>query len=630
MIKREHLKSAIDAIAARDPAAGYSLSQMLGEGRIDVPSQQDRSSAGNYLSFLFAGREIPVSKFVFFNEGIAPIEQALMVNYGELVRREVLRRAKMDMGYRDMSRDIRREGLRFMVFHEIDYAMARAKKVSKSPADFRTRSRGNDQKHTSTPSPETTRISSLEKIKLDDQPLDTSRLKAESPVWYQGTVGSGIDACFTAFPYCMESLIQVADLNLEFFHVRFLLNCLIRGMENNLFICLVDQQILGLVFITLEAKPFFPEIEIKYIATVANSPSREKLGHLGSLRGIGTFLVSGVWLLAKNELGGVKTIFLDSEIGARRFYQSLGFQSRGLAGYVLKRPQGHLCRAIVSMTNNAGPLKKGTVRDVNAIIARQVRVLRREARSEEEKSLRDIAVASIRECLKPSSNPQFARTAIRALLKYRTRIPESDDLVQYGLERVPAVRRPAKKAQPVLVIQDDRFKLHLENLPHLENPRRIEAAEAVLQHPSLHGKWVKVKPAPASLEDLALVHTPEYIRQVAGSAGKPLTSFDLDTQATAKSYEIARLAVGGVCRLVDNIWNGRGKRGFAFVRPPGHHAGADRAMGFCLFNNVAVGAVYLIERLHAMETAPRQCFTILIRSFTRLSINFPPTRGPAV
>jgi acetoin utilization deacetylase AcuC-like enzyme len=87
---------------------------------------------------------------------------------------------------------------------------------------------------------------------------------------------------------------------------------------------------------------------------------------------------------------------------------------------------------------------------------------------------------------------------------------------------------------------------------------------------------------------------------VAQTAGRPLTSFDLDTQTTAKSYETACLAAGAVFNLVEEIWSGRLQRGFAAIRPPGHHAEPDRGMGFCLFNNTALGARYL-QRRHGLK-----------------------------
>ena len=589
MIKKEHIRDAIKEIAQRDSAAGYSLFQMLDQGLIDVPSQRNGSSSGNYFYFLFADQEVPVSKFLFFNEGTVPIEQALLVKYGELVGKEALERDKRGIEYRNMSGAIRQEGLRFMVRHEIDYAAAQVKR------------RAEYQEPVGTASRQTSLISYLDKIKRNMQPLNPSRLKAQSVVWYQGIVGSGTVAYFAPFPYCMTGLVQVAELNLEFFHVRFLLDCLIRGLESNVFVCLVEGQIVGLVFIGVEPGAFSAEIEIKYIATVSSSPNREVLGDLGSLRGIGTFLVSGVWLLGKSELGGVKSIFLDSEIAARTFYQSLGFQPRGLSGYVLKSPEGHLFRSILTMANKADRLTKGAVREVNAILIKQIKSLRKQPKDEKERGRRNIIIECLKECLRPGANPEISTAIIRGLQKYRNRIPEAEGLVQFGLEQATMLRRPAKKRQPVLIVHDERFKLHLDGVAHLESPRRIVAVDEVLQDPSLDGKWVKVEPAPASLEDLALVHTPEYIKQVADSEDKRLTSFDIDTQATAKSYEVARLAAGGVCTLLREIWSGRGTRGFAFVRPPGHHATRDRAMGFCLFNNVAIGARYFIERLGAQR-----------------------------
>ena len=148
--------------------------------------------------------------------------------------------------------------------------------------------------------------------------------------------------------------------------------------------------------------------------------------------------------------------------------------------------------------------------------------------------------------------------------------------------------------QPVMVVKDQHFAQHLEGLLHLENPRRNRAFESILENPGLQGRWQAVKPEPASVEALARVHTRAYIRQIARTAGKALTSLDFDTQASPNTWETARLAVGGVFNLVDCLWQNGACRGFAFVRPPGHHALPDRAMGFCIFNNVALGARHLL------------------------------------
>ncbi|MGD2127049.1 MAG: hypothetical protein PVG99_13270 [Desulfobacteraceae bacterium] len=108
--------------------------------------------------------------------------------------------------------------------------------------------------------------------------------------------------------------------------------------------------------------------------------------------------------------------------------------------------------------------------------------------------------------------------------------------------------------QPVLVIRDERFKDHLEKIPHLESLRRIRAIHQALNDPSIRGKWAEPKPRHALNEEFSWVHTADYIGRVARSAGRPLTSFDFDTQATENSYDVARSAAGGVFSLLDAIW----------------------------------------------------------------------------
>lgn len=166
----------------------------------------------------------------------------------------------------------------------------------------------------------------------------------------------------------------------------------------------------------------------------------------------------------------------------------------------------------------------------------------------------------------------------------------------------PGKENETMQHAPVLVIKGHRFDRHLKGMFHLENPKRTQAFEAVLADPSLKGRWREVMPRSAAAEEIALIHTPEYIHQVAATAGKPYTAFDFDTQATADSYETARLAVGGVFSLIDAIRAGQGNRGFAFVRPPGHHAERDQAMGFCIFNNAALAAAYLKEHYGVSRT----------------------------
>lgn len=150
-------------------------------------------------------------------------------------------------------------------------------------------------------------------------------------------------------------------------------------------------------------------------------------------------------------------------------------------------------------------------------------------------------------------------------------------------------------AMRTALVADRRFEAHDPGPGHPESPTRIRAIlEALSQYrrPGL----VTLDPRPATTEELALVHAPSHIAHVAATAGRPHYAFDADTPVSARSFETALLAAGGYLALVESIMMGDAENGFAFVRPPGHHAEPDRAMGFCLFNNVAIAARHLQRR----------------------------------
>lgn len=126
---------------------------------------------------------------------------------------------------------------------------------------------------------------------------------------------------------------------------------------------------------------------------------------------------------------------------------------------------------------------------------------------------------------------------------------------------------------------------------HPESNGRIAAMLPVLEEYGLLAALTRLKPEPATVEQLRRVHTKrliERIRQVSAYGGGLLDQGD--TYATADSYELARLAAGGTATAVDAIMAGKARNGIALVRPPGHHAETDNVSGFCLFNNVAVAA----------------------------------------
>lgn len=105
-----------------------------------------------------------------------------------------------------------------------------------------------------------------------------------------------------------------------------------------------------------------------------------------------------------------------------------------------------------------------------------------------------------------------------------------------------------------------------------------------------------LEPRPATDDDLARVHTREHIAGIVAVRGRA-TMIDEDTFTSPDSDDIARLAAGAVLTAVDHVLDGpAGTRALALVRPPGHHAEAGKAMGFCLYNNIAVGAAYARSR----------------------------------
>jgi acetoin utilization deacetylase AcuC-like enzyme len=145
------------------------------------------------------------------------------------------------------------------------------------------------------------------------------------------------------------------------------------------------------------------------------------------------------------------------------------------------------------------------------------------------------------------------------------------------------------------IVRDDRYLEHMPGHTHPEHPSRLRAIHDMLDRfPS--GDLVKIPAELATLEELELVHTPNYVKKVLKTADQKFTNLAPDTPACARSYISAWLAAGGCLRALDALMEKRCSACFCLVRPPGHHARPDRAGGFCFFNNLGITAKYAMKK----------------------------------
>jgi len=151
-------------------------------------------------------------------------------------------------------------------------------------------------------------------------------------------------------------------------------------------------------------------------------------------------------------------------------------------------------------------------------------------------------------------------------------------------------------ASMLLVAGDPTLDRHETPAGHPERPSRVGAALAGIDAAGLKEAVVRLEPRRATLEELARVHAPGYLEALRAFCDAGGGNLDPDTVAGPGSWDTAILAAGAVLAGIDALDAGAGDAAFVAARPPGHHASADLAMGFCLLNNVAVGAAALAER----------------------------------
>ena len=150
--------------------------------------------------------------------------------------------------------------------------------------------------------------------------------------------------------------------------------------------------------------------------------------------------------------------------------------------------------------------------------------------------------------------------------------------------------------RPTVGLYDDPvFREHDAGAGHPERPERLDALREGLREAGLEREMTVRPVRPATREELERAHTARHVAVIAATDGQR-HRFDADTAASPRSYAAAVRAAGAVVDAVDQVLDGTLDRAFCAVRPPGHHATGDRAMGFCLFNNVAVGAAHALAR----------------------------------
>jgi acetoin utilization deacetylase AcuC-like enzyme len=146
-------------------------------------------------------------------------------------------------------------------------------------------------------------------------------------------------------------------------------------------------------------------------------------------------------------------------------------------------------------------------------------------------------------------------------------------------------------------VYDDIYLEHKTTPGHPESPARLTAILDRLKAGGVYAQLIPLPPKAAPAEWIHKIHSPKYVERArANCAGGQEYLDSPDVPISRKSYLAALTAAGGVLRAVDAVMRGEVENAFCAVRPPGHHALEDRAMGFCIFNNVAIGTRYVQQQ----------------------------------
>jgi acetoin utilization deacetylase AcuC-like enzyme len=157
--------------------------------------------------------------------------------------------------------------------------------------------------------------------------------------------------------------------------------------------------------------------------------------------------------------------------------------------------------------------------------------------------------------------------------------------------------------QELTILYDDIFLTHNPPFTHPENPARLEAILKKLHHEGFLKNVNTIKPKAAAENEILLAHSKDHLEYVRSSINENRLMLDPDTYAVKESWEAALTAAGSLIEAVDLVIDKKYRNVFCLIRPPGHHAESNRPMGFCLFNNVAIGARYSIQKYQLDKVA---------------------------